>query len=119
MLKPILILAFTVAAAAQTSVAGDWDMTYSTPGGPRTYRIKLKTDGDKVTGTVQRPTGEVPLTGEIRRDSVFFTYSIVYNDSPLAMNVAAKVAESKMTGSIAFAGQMQEALTATRVPAKP
>lgn len=109
------------AAAAQTAPspapAGAWTASYNTPGGSRSFKVELKVDGTKLTGTVERPTGTVPLTGTIVGDSVKFSYTITYNDNPLAMNVAAKVTGDSMKGLVDFAGQAQEEFWATRIPA--
>lgn len=112
-------IALAAAPRASQTVAGDWDASYETPGGARSFRVVFVVDGEKLTGTVKRPTGEVPLVGTVVKDSVKFAYSIEYNGRPLAMNVAAKVTGDSMKGQIDFAGQAQEPFQATRVPAKP
>ena len=82
MKKLLLTLAlsfFAIAAAAAQSVTGDWDASMNTPGGTRNFRLILKQDGEKLTGTVKREAGDVPLDGTVTGNTVKFSYSIAYN----------------------------------------
>lgn len=111
------------AAATSTqkqSVAGEWNASYNTPGGARSFRVLLVVDGEKLTGTVKREAGDSPLVGTVKGDSVTFSYSIKYGDNTLALSVAAKVAGDAMKGIVDFAGQAQEAFEAKKIagPAK-
>ena len=61
-----LALSFVaVVSAAAQSVTGDWDASMNTPGGTRTFRLVLKQEGEKLTGTVKREAGDVPLEGTV------------------------------------------------------
>ncbi|MGV3711016.1 MAG: hypothetical protein ACO1Q7_19490 [Gemmatimonas sp.] len=98
-------------------VTGDWDAFYNSPGGGKiSFKLALKVDGEKLTGTVKRSAGESPLTGTVKGDSVMFSYSIKYGDNDLVVSIAAKVTGgTDMTGSADFAGQVQEAFGAKKV----
>lgn len=113
-----LSLMAATGAAAQ-SVAGEWDAAMNTPGGPRPFKIMFVQNGEVLSGTVKRPTGDVPLQGTIKGTEVKFTYVIAYNGSPITMSATATLAGSDMKGSIDIAGQMQEELTAKRVTMTP
>lgn len=104
----------------QTSIAGEWNVSYNTPGGARAFRVVFIVDGQKLTGTVKRDAGDSPLAGTIKGDSVSFSYSIMYGDNTLQLTVNAKVAADAMKGSVDFAGQAQEAFEARKIsgPAK-
>lgn len=115
-----LALSFMAAtAAAAQSVAGEWDAAMNTPGGPRPFKIMFVQNGEVLSGTVKRPTGDVPLQGTIKGTEVKFTYVIAYNGSPITMSATATLTGSDMKGSIDIAGQMQEELTAKRVTMVP
>ena len=111
----------SVTAASQVraqSIAGDWDASYNSPGGPIAFKLALKVDGEKLTGTVRRSTGDAPLTGTVKGDSVRFSYSIKYGDNELAVTISAKVTGgTAMKGTVDFAGQVQEAFEAKKVSA--
>lgn len=106
----------TALSSAVRSVAGEWNASYNTPGGPRTFKLLLVVEGAKLTGTVKREAGDSPLTGAIKGDTVQFAYAIQYNGNSLDMRITAKVAGDTMKGIVDFAGQQQEAFEATRVP---
>lgn len=97
------------------SVAGDWNASYNSPGGPIAFKLALVVDGEKLTGTVKRTAGDSPLTGTVKGDSVRFSYTIKYGDNDLLLTVVAKVtAGTVMKGMVDFAGQAQESFEAKK-----
>lgn len=126
MKKLLLTVAMSLTAlstAAAQSVAGEWDASMNTPGGARPFKVVFVQNGEQLTGTVKRSTGDVPLEGTIKGTAVKFRYMINYNGSPLTMEVSSTLAGDEMKGSIDIASQMQEAFVAKRAtaasPAKP
>ncbi len=122
MKKVLLAVAFSLSAlttAAAQSVAGEWDASMNTPGGPRPFKILFVQEGEKLTGTVKRATGDVPLEGTIKGTAVKFRYMISYNGNPLSMEVTSTLDGNAMKGSIDIAGQMQEEFLARRAGATP
>lgn len=113
-----ILSATTVSSAAAQSIAGDWDANYNSPGGPIAFKLALKVDGEKLTGTVKRAAGDSPLIGTVKGDSVRFSYTIKYGDNELALTISAKVTGGTvMKGTVDFAGQVQEAFEAKKVSA--
>ena len=96
-------------------VAGEWDASYNTPGGPRSFKIVFQVKSDSLSGTVKRSDGEVPLKGTIKGDQISFSYTIAYNNEALALTIVAKVTGDTMAGTVDFAGMAQEEFSATRV----
>ncbi len=123
MKKLLLTLAmsfFAIAAAAAQSVTGDWDASMNTPGGTRNFRLILKQDGEKLTGTVKREAGDVPLDGTVTGNTVKFSYSIAYNGNPITLTMTAAVAGDEMKGEVDIASQMKDVFQARRAAvAKP
>jgi len=126
MKKLLLTVAMSLTAlttAAAQSVAGEWDASMNTPGGPRPFKVIFVQSGETLTGTVKRATGYAPLEGTIKGTAVKFRYMINYNGSPIAMEVTSTLSGNDMKGQIEIASQMQEAFVATRAgaaaPAKP
>lgn len=120
MRKFLVMLALTVmtaATAAAQSISGEWDATMGSPGGARNFRIVFVQDGEKLTGTVKRASGDVPLEGTIKGTQVKFSYTIIYNENPLVMTMTATVTGDEMKGSVDIASQMQDAFSAKRIPA--
>jgi hypothetical protein len=103
----------------QSPVAGEWNAEMNTPGGVRSFKLLLKVDGEKVTGTVKREAGDVPLEGTLKGDDLTFAYTVSYNDNPLTITVSVKVAGDTMKGTVDFAGAAQDEFAARKVPPKP
>ncbi|HCA57061.1 MAG TPA: hypothetical protein DEP46_03650 [Blastocatellia bacterium] len=101
-------------AQAQTSVAGDWDVVYSTPGGPRPFKLVLAVDGEKLSGTAKRPNGDVPVTGTIKGNDITFSYTIVYGGNELTLTFSGKVDGDAMAGNVSFSGRVEEPWSAKR-----
>ena len=96
-------------------IAGEWDASYNTPGGPRSFKIVFQAKGDSLSGTVKRSDGEVPLKGTIKGDQITFSYTIAYNNEALTLTIVAKVTGDSMAGTVDFAGMAQEEFSAKRV----
>ena len=107
-------LIFAGGASAQTSVAGDWDGSFNTPGGARPFKLILKVDGEKLSGTVKRANGDVPLTGTIKGDVINFSYTISYGGNDLTLSYSGKVAGDSMSGTVSFGGNAEDTWSAKR-----
>jgi hypothetical protein len=91
----------------------------STPGGVRNFKIVFQVNDDRLTGTVKRPAGDVPLTGTQKGDTVRFSYAINYNDNPLEITISTIVTGDTMKGTVDFGGVAQDEFSAKRAPAPP
>ena len=122
-MKTLLLTALLLGPSAPTpllqtsSIAGEWDAEMTTPGGVRSFKIVFQVEGEKLTGTVKRASGDVPLTGTIRGDTVRFSYAVLYNDNALELTMVAVVSGDTMKGTVDFAGAGQDQFSARR--AKP
>ncbi len=114
----IVLVAAGSSFTQTASVDGDWDGGFETPGGARPFKITLKADGEKLSGTVKRPSGDVPLTGTIKGSDITFAYTINYGGNDLTLSFAGKVTGERMGGTLSFSGQAEAPWTAKRV-AKP
>ena len=119
LLLGMLCAAGAVSAAPAQSIAGEWDASINTPGGPRPLKITFQLKGDSLTGTVKRPAGEVPLVGTVSGDVVRFSYSVDYNGNVLVLTITAKVTGDSMAGTVDFAGAGEDEFWAKRVPSPP
>ena len=111
-------LFLTVSASAQKSIAGEWDATFNTPGGPQGLKLIFKVDGEKISGTAKRSRGDVPIAGTIKGDDITFAYSIDYNGSPVTITFTGKVKGDTMGGSVSFNDQAGDEWSAKRAAAK-
>ena len=115
----LLSLVFVAGASAQKSVAGEWDATFNSPGGPIPLGLIFKVDGEKLTGTAKRSRGDVALTGTIKADDITFAYTIEYNGNAVTLTFTGKVKGDEMGGTVSFNGQAEDEWSAKRVAAKP
>lgn len=110
-----LVLTAAVVAAAQTSpAAGEWDVAMNTPGGVRNFKVTLKVEGEKLTGTVGRETGSLPLTGSAKGNDVQFTYTVNYNGNDLAITMTGKIDGDAIKGTVSFGGMAEDEWSAKR-----
>ena len=89
-------------AAGMAMVGGDWDGSADVMGQEIKFTLKLKQEGDKITGTSASDQGEAPISnGSVKGDLV--TFSI---DTPNgAVVFKGKLAGNTMAGEYDFAGQ--------------
>ncbi|MEP6944608.1 MAG: hypothetical protein ABJA02_01735 [Acidobacteriota bacterium] len=103
-------------SAQSATVAGEWDASMNTPGGPRPFQLIFKVDGEKLSGTVKRSNGDVPLIGTIKGSEISFVYTISYNGHDLDLSFAGKVAGDTMGGGVSFGGNGDDEWSAKRSP---
>jgi hypothetical protein len=113
----VLVSPGSLMAQAKT-IAGEWDAAMNTPGGVRNFKIVFKVEGEKVTGTVKRATGDVALVGTIKGNDLQFSYVVRYNDNDLTLSMTGKVDGDSIAGTVAFgeSGQSDQ-WSAKRAPA--
>lgn len=90
-------------AAAGDPISGEWDAAADAGGTSFPFTLKLKLEGDKVTGSSDSAQGSAPLSkGTFVGDKLSFTL-----DTPNgAIGFTATLKEGKIVGDFDFAGQM-------------
>lgn len=106
------------AAAQSKTVAGEWDGAFETPGGDRPFKLVLKVEGEKLTGTAKRSTGDVPIQGTVKGKEIAFSYTISYNGNDLTMTFTGKIDGDSMNGTVSFGGNADAPWAAKRAPAE-
>lgn len=92
-------------AFAQTNVAGDWDVTVTSPQGTNTTLVTFKQDGDKVSGLFKSPQGELPFEGGTMTGSdLKFTFTITTQGMQLPITLTGRVEGATMAGKADFGG---------------
>ncbi len=119
MLRKILIFTMVVAgmslAALAADISGRWEGKMSMPGGgdEMTIAFTFRVDGDKVTGSVESPMGEMPISsGQIKGDDFSFAVDVGGNTIQH---------KGKITGDtikITVEGEMAFEMTLKRAPKK-
>jgi hypothetical protein len=107
MTRASLVLAallFAVPTFAQTTVAGDWELTIQSPTGTRSMPLTLKQEGETVTGLFKGPQGELPVKGTFIGDELKFDFSIPIQGSSIDISMSGKVANETVSGTAQFGG---------------
>ncbi len=114
----ITVLAPLAALAQTTNVAGAWDITLSTPQGDNTVTVTFKQDGDKVTGTLASPMGEMPLAGTATAGTLKAVGNFDAGGQALEMTFTGKVAGDAVDGTVKFGDFGEFPFTGKRAGAK-
>ena len=109
---------FAGGVSAQKSVEGEWDAVFNTPGGPRPFKLILKVDGEKLTGTAKRANGDVPVSGTIKGNDIMFAYTISYNGNDVTLTYSGKVNGDTMSGNVSFNDTAGDEWSAKRAAAE-
>jgi hypothetical protein len=99
------IAAIVLAAAslsAQSSIAGDWDLSINGPEGVITATASLKQSGEAVTGSITSPQGTVELKGTYKAKKVELAFQVQSPNGPLDIKVNGDVDGAEMKGIIDF-----------------
>jgi hypothetical protein len=97
----LLTLCFAPAAFGQkveqqADFSGTWQVTVRMRGKSITEQWTLKQTGDKITGTIKGPNGELPVTGEVNLLVLRATYKV----GDVSHRVGATLYENEMDGSV-------------------
>jgi len=102
-----LALTFTMTTAVQAAAAdGTWTWTTPAQGNrpERTSTLKLKTEGDKVTGTISGRQNQEDIKisdGKITGDEVSFTVSREFNGNTMVQKYTGKISGDTIKGKVA------------------
>jgi hypothetical protein len=91
------------AATGGDPISGEWDATADAGGTSLPFTLKLKLEGDKVTGSSDSSQGSAPLSkGSFSGNKLSFSL-----DTPNgAISMTALLKDGKLVGDFDFAGQM-------------
>jgi len=105
-------------ASAQTTVAGNWDVTINSPQGANTSLAVFKQDGDKVSGVLNGRGGELPFEGgTLTGNDLKFSFTINTQGMALPITLTGKVEGDTMSGKADFGGFAEGDWTAKRASA--
>jgi len=106
----VLVLLLTLPAFA-ADPTGKWKASMQGPDGDMQLTFNFKLDGDKVTGTVEGPMGEMPITaGKMEGDAISF--NVETPDFKVVHKGTVKGDEMKLKVDM---GERQMDMTAKRV----
>lgn len=101
----LLILGFGATAAdAKLDPTGTWTWSYTGQDGQsRQSTLKLKLDGETLTGTVSGRNGETAIDGaNLKGDDISFTVTREFNGNKMVQKYSGKLTADSIKGKIAF-----------------
>jgi hypothetical protein len=89
-----------VAAAPITGegITGKWDMLMDTPAGQLPFAATFVQNGEKVTGTISGPTGEIPINGTVTGTALKLDMNVQTPQGDLAIAMTGDLGPDGMTG---------------------
>jgi len=101
----LLILGFGATAAdAKLDPTGTWTWSYAGQDGQsRQSTLKLKLDGETLTGTVSGRNGETAIDGaNLKGDDISFTVTREFNGNKMVQKYSGKLTSDSIKGKITF-----------------
>jgi hypothetical protein len=98
----VFAVSVTAVASAQSPVAGDWSLSFNTPGGTRDASAVFKVDGEKVTGTISSEQGEIAFAGTAKGTTFTVTMDVNTPNGMLSIGLAGEVDGDSMKGTLDF-----------------
>ena len=102
----IAALVLTGTASAQDA-AGTWDVNLTTPQGAMTVALTVKKDGEKLSGSIAGPQGELPIQGTQKEKAVNFNFTVQTPNGPFPISMSGSQDGDSIAGTIDFNGQGQ------------
>src|SRR6266508_1402566 len=101
-----------IAVAQSAGVNGDWEVTLSTPNGPRNAKAAFRQDGENLTGQYKGSLNEGPLTGTVRGNQIQFSFKVP--DADAAFTFTGTIEKNAMKGTVQLGGFGSGTWTAKR-----
>jgi hypothetical protein len=99
----LLVVLGTAAPALAADATGTWKWTIERNGNTVESTLKLKQDGQKLTGTMKRMDTESEIEdGKIAGDTVTFKVTREFNGNKFVLNYQGKVSADTIKGDIKF-----------------
>jgi len=99
---------------AQASMAGEWEVSFTTPQGPQEFTMYVVQEGSRLSGRLTNEYGEFPLRGTLDASNFTITWSLPDAGKILEITFAGKVEGDSMTGTAKLGTKGTGQLTGTR-----
>jgi hypothetical protein len=99
----LMVVLGTAAPASAADATGTWKWTTERNGNTVESTLKLKQDGDKLTGSVKRNDNETEIEdGKVTGDMITFKVTREFNGNKFVMTYKGKVSADSIKGDISF-----------------
>jgi hypothetical protein len=88
----------SAAAASGAGVSGKWDVLMDTPGGQMPFTANFVQAGEKVSGTINGPMGEVPITGTMTGNALTMDMNVQTPQGDMAIKFTGDLGPNGLAG---------------------
>ena len=99
-----LLICAPAVAAQSANAAGTWDATLTSPQGVFEVQLILKQDGEKLSGVVKSPRGELPIEGTASGKDIKLKYTIKFQDNDMLITLTGALDGASIKGSADYGG---------------
>jgi hypothetical protein len=89
-------------AAKPADVAGTWDLSVSSPNGTGSRVLKMRQDGEKLTGEIESSMSSGKVAGSVTGNAIAFTATVGMETGTFEIRYTGKVDADKMSGDVDF-----------------
>jgi hypothetical protein len=102
-LSLVAVVAFVgVASHAQSDLNGAWVLSFNGPNGVIDADATFKTDGEKLSGTLASPQGEVPFTGTVKGKAFTFSFNVPTPNGDISIRIDGEQEGDGLKGTFDF-----------------
>jgi hypothetical protein len=98
----VAFLGLPLAPSAQSDLNGTWSMIFNGPQGAIDSTANFKVDGDKLSGTLSGPAGEIPLTGSVKGKAFTFNVNVQTGNGDFSVTVSGEQDGDSIKGTFDF-----------------
>jgi hypothetical protein len=110
----VFLLVSAAPVFAQSDVAGEWAVTFQTPGGPEEFTMFVAQSGTKLSGRLTSDAGEFPLTGAVDGNHVKIVWSFPERGKLLEITFTGTIDGDSITGTAKLGDLGQGPMSAER-----
>jgi len=94
----------SAASAQNADISGTWTATFETNGQTYPATLILEEDGDKATGTISSERGEFSISGDVKGQTVTFSFTMQGENGPIPIAMQGEAARDAMKGTFDHGG---------------
>ena len=98
----VALLGAAAFASAQSSVAGNWALSFNTPNGTRESSAVFKVDGEVLTGTITSDMGEASFKGTTKGNTFAISLDVQTQNGTLTIGITGEVDGDTLKGVMDF-----------------
>lgn len=111
----VALLSATPASAQPADITGTWTVVVMRPSGPTPpAMLVLKKNGEKLTGVLSGPQGDMPVEAAVENTAVTIWFTVPTQNGPIAITMKGTVDGDAMKGTADLGGQGESDWTGRR-----